>query len=327
MKTQTRRKAEKLKTRGAVPDLVRRYVELFVINPEIHARQSSNGDYYYKVEEPVTYGLVRRHLAGEFTLAFYATSPYGERVKWVCLDSDEETGLRQLAGLARKFKDAGMPGLLEASRRGGHLWMFFDRAPTIAVREYFHRLVEEEGLDVEVFPRTEEGLSCMRGPLGLHRKTGRRYPFLDIDTLKPISTHLHGNLEYLTQVERVDVARLAEGLARQLRRIDAEHGKDGQRRQYRSGREEIVAIKEGIGDLRQFIGRFVDLDAKGRGSCPFHPPDRRPSFSVQENFWVCFHETKPNGKYRGGDVIDFWMQYRDVDFPTALEQLEELAEQ
>jgi uncharacterized protein (DUF3820 family) len=325
LKTQARPPADKPETRGAVPDLVRRYVELFVINAQIHARQSSNGEYYYKVEEPVTYGLVHQHLAGEFTLAFYATSPYGEWVKWVCLDSDAEGGLGQLAALARKLKDAGIPGLLEASRRGGHLWMFFDRAPTIAVREYFQRVVGEEGLEVDIFPRTEEGLSCMRGPLGVHRKAGRRFPFLDIDTLKPISTRVYGNLEYLTQVERVDVARLAEGLARQLRRIDAEHAQDGRRRQYRSGREEIVAVKEGIGDLRQFIGRFVKLDAKGRGSCPFHPPDRHPSFSVQENFWVCFHETKPNGKYRGGDVIDFWMQYRDVDFPTALQQLEEFA--
>lgn len=312
------------------PVTLKRYADLFVVNHQIHARQTEDGR-YYKVDEPVTYGLIRRHLRGEFTLGLYATSPYGDRVKWVCLDHDGQEGLSELADIARGLEDQEILGLLEGSRRGGHLWVFFDHAPTIAAREYFRHLVADEELDVEIFPKAEDGLSLVRAPLGVHRRAGRRYPFYDPSTLQPVSRSVMGNLEYLTQVERADVGKLAEGLAVRLRETERALASAANtvdvRREGDRDRSEIVALKEGIGDLRGFIGGFVELNAKGRGSCPFHPPDRRSSFAVHETFWVCFHENNPEtGRFLGGDVIDFWIRYKDVDFPTALAQLSRLVE-
>lgn len=137
-----------------------------------------------------------------------------------------------------------------------------------------------------------------------------------------------GHLDYLTRVERAGTARLTRELALELRETvrqsESESGSEvleGERRGQNNNREHIVRHKEEIGDVRGFIGQFMDLNKKGRGSCPFHPLDRHPSFAVHETFWVCFHKVQESGKDLGGDVIAFWMRYRGVDFPTALEEL------
>ncbi len=87
-------------------------------------------------------------------------------------------------------------------------------------------------------------------------------------------------------------------------------------------------IKRQIGDLRSFVGRYVDLDAAGRGSCPLHPPDRRKSFAVRDNYWVCFHEVNPRtGRYLGGDVVSLWMRLHGLPFKEALAELQTLVAQ
>jgi hypothetical protein len=309
--------------------LLGRYAELFVTNAEMHARQTRDGRYFL-VRQPVTEELIRRHLRGELTIGLYATTPLGDQVKWVCLDSDIAGGLGQIARVARTLRERGIDSLLEHSRRGGHLWVFLREAPTIAAREFARQVVEEERLEVEVYPRTEEGLSLVRAPLGIHRKTNRRYPFLDPETLEPVSTTILGNLEYLTTVEQVGASKLAQELAQVLRRVEKPavstvwEAKRANELAVRRG--EVATLKERLGDLRQFIGQFVQLDSQGRGHCPFHPPDRTPSFKVHETFWICFHEVKPNGRYLGGDAIAFWMRYRGIDFPTALSDLSRLFE-
>ena len=79
----------------------------------------------------------------------------------------------------------------------------------------------------------------------------------------------------------------------------------------------IEGLKASIGDLYDFVSQYVDLDERGRGSCPFHPPDRHPSFAVnrEEGYWVCFHEVNPEtGRYLGGDAIEFYRRLRGLDF-------------
>ena len=41
--------------------------------------------------------------------------------------------------------------------------------------------------------------------------------------------------------------------------------------------------------------KFVELDERGRGHCPLHPPDHNPSFVVdrERGHWTCFHEVDP----------------------------------
>ena len=75
------------------------------------------------------------------------------------------------------------------------------------------------------------------------------------------------------------------------------------------GRSAMAALKARLGDPYEFIRSYVTLDERGRGHCPFHPPDRHPSFAVNRahGHWVCFHEVNPRtGRYMGGDVIEFY---------------------
>ncbi len=60
----------------------------------------------------------------------------------------------------------------------------------------------------------------------------------------------------------------------------------------------------------------MPLSPAGRGRCPFHD-DQVASFGVNdaENFWHCF------ACNRGGSIIDFWMEWRECDFKTALKEL------
>lgn len=68
--------------------------------------------------------------------------------------------------------------------------------------------------------------------------------------------------------------------------------------------------------VREFVGSYVELSREGRGLCPFHD-DQVVSFSVndEENYWHCF------ACDMGGSIIDFWMQWRQCDFPQALREL------
>ncbi|MHA2380553.1 MAG: CHC2 zinc finger domain-containing protein [Candidatus Thorarchaeota archaeon] len=72
----------------------------------------------------------------------------------------------------------------------------------------------------------------------------------------------------------------------------------------------------------EFVSQYVDLKPTGSGAislCPFHD-DHRPSFGVNDegNYWHCF------AGYGGGSVIDFWMNWRECDFTTAIKELAEM---
>src|SRR5207249_610134 len=138
-----------------------------------------------------------------------------------------------------------------------------------------------------------------RGPLGVHLLTGRRYPFLDPISLRPVSQSVQATMEYLQSVARVSVGQVEEALAalrhgpespapHQVRphfvpATELDHGR---------GLSPIQRLKERMGDPYAFISQFVELDEMGQGHCPFHPPDRNPSFIVdrQSGMWTCFHE-------------------------------------
>ncbi len=57
----------------------------------------------------------------------------------------------------------------------------------------------------------------------------------------------------------------------------------------------MAQLKQRLGDPYEFVARSVALDEHGRGRCPFHPPDRNPSFAVNRDrgYWRDFHEVNP----------------------------------
>ena len=55
-----------------------------------------------------------------------------------------------------------------------------------------------------------------------------------------------------------------------------------------------------------FVSRYVQLDERNMGFCPFHD-DQHQSFGVhaESNYWHCF------AGCGGGSILDFWMKWRE----------------
>ncbi len=177
------------KTTRKPPEWLLGWERLLVNRAQPYAVQQEDGSYRW-VKESCTLDLLREHLAGRVTLALSSLDEAGG-AHWACLDADAPESLGALVHLHAALAAMGWPGIVEASRRGGHLWLFCaDVVPAAllsrALRGVLGRL-EHQGLrlpKLEVYPDKENRLGhAVRLPLGVHRKTGRRYPLLDADGL------------------------------------------------------------------------------------------------------------------------------------------------
>jgi len=149
-------------------------------------------DWSTKQPKPLDDGAVRMHLNGDITISLYAINPETQRSKWVAIDADFDGSLEALLQLQWELKQDGVEAALEQSRRGGHLWVL-GAAPLLAseCRIYVYNLALRLGVPVkggglkegiEVFPRQDrledgEFGNAIRAPLGVHRRTNRRYWF------------------------------------------------------------------------------------------------------------------------------------------------------
>jgi hypothetical protein len=174
---------------------------------------------YIKQTRPLDCGAVRMHLNGDMTINLYAINPQTQSAKWVAIDADYDGSLEDLFQLQWELKQDGIDSALEQSRRGGHLWIFGEK-PLLAseCRIYIYNLALRLGVPVkgaglkegiEVFPRQdriEEGAygNAIRAPLGVHRKSNRRYWFYEAD-LNP-----EAQLAYLQDLKRLTADQLTE---------------------------------------------------------------------------------------------------------------------
>jgi DNA primase len=83
--------------------------------------------------------------------------------------------------------------------------------------------------------------------------------------------------------------------------------------------EDIIEEVLSRNDVVDVIGTYVHLTKKGAnywGLCPFHG-EKTPSFSVNSNkqMFYCF------GCHKGGSVITFLMEYENLTFPEAVQEL------
>jgi hypothetical protein len=303
------------------------YSSLFINREDVYSLQTANGSYFLK-RSPVTNEVIQSHLLGEVTAGWYALSPKNT-VKWVALDADRPDGMEQLQQAWRDLQERKISAYLESSRRGGHLWVLFNPISAKAARHLILGSVTDlEG--IEVYPKRDtldRGVqvgNLVRGPLGIHRLTGQRYPFLDPISLNPVSRSVVGTLGFLQEAEKVSAELVAEQLAVML--DQAQPLKEDQKPKVRTGTlSPISKLKEQIGDTYNFISKYVELDDQGRGHCPFHPPDHNPSFAVDRarGFWVCFHEVNPKtGRYIGGDAIAFYRRLTGLSYSEVLAQLQ-----
>ena len=87
------------------------------------------------------------------------------------------------------------------------------------------------------------------------------------------------------------------------------------------GSEFLQRLKDNI-NILDVIGHYVTLKKQGRyyfGSCPFHGPEKTPSFSVspEKGFYYCF------GCHASGDVFGFIEKMEHISFSEAVERLAE----
>jgi len=223
----------------ATPAMARTFGELFV-NRRAYTIQStrphpeSGRHYYYRPKGQngapapgLTFETIRRHLSGELTIGIYAINPATQRCKWMAIDADYRTALEDLIKVQRQLSDDGVAAALEKSKRGGHLWIFFER-PVLArdARVYIYHLasklnvqVKGSGLSegIEIFPKQDElgphefG-NAIRSPLGVHwgarESRGWRYWFYGADyTLGDQLAYLNG----LPKVPEDHLQRIIDG--------------------------------------------------------------------------------------------------------------------
>ena len=215
----------------ATAEMVRQFEELFV-NRRAYTVQSmkphpeSGRHYYYRPTAKgtaaplaLTADTIRRHLEGDITIAVYAINPRTQRAKWLAIDADYRHAIEDLLRLQCELRHDGIEAALEKSRRGAHLWVFFE-SPVLArlARLYVLNLAVRLTLPVkgagwpegiEVFPRQDrlaegEFGNAIRAPLGVHRGAAKRYWFYHADYT------LESQFRYLAGLNRVTEARLQE---------------------------------------------------------------------------------------------------------------------
>ena len=284
-----------------------RYSALFINRRDAYCEQQDDGSYLSRRRE-VTEEVVAAHLRGRITCAWYAINLLG-RIKWACVDADSADGITVLQTVHRRLADLGLPAHIEASREGrGHLWLFLQPIEPRPVRMVLKRV---SGKDTEVFPKQDRigrrGLgSAVRGPLGVHRRTGVRYGYLDPATLTKVGKTLREELNYLATVHVAQGSEVAEAMAEVL---------SSRRREPIQPRDPEVSVVE--------IARlFTELEARGHyyvGLCPLHP-ESQPSFAVYPNpggvgRWHCFHED------RGGDAVSLYAEIKGLTYRRARAEL------
>jgi hypothetical protein len=306
--------------------------DTFVQRRDLYAKQLDDGSYVSIKKRLRPYHLVA-HLRGTMTLGTYLLDKKSAG-RFLVLDADDDPDWRRLQALAYALDEMGDTAYLEPSRRGGHLWLFFDDPlPGADIRRFGQGLLDYFGVEeIELFPKqdrlTSGPGSLIRLPFGVHRKSGRRYGFYLPDG-QPVAPTLR---------EQIQAFRDPETLSGPLfvRFRDYVPETDRERAQTAPGRprdavspagEELSAsdrIKQAM-PVRQFVLRYVELTPRGIGLCPLHD-DHHPSFAVNNegNYWKCF------AGCGGGSVIDFYMLYqqrvmgRECDFSTAVKELAEM---
>jgi hypothetical protein len=264
----------------------------FIQRWDVRAEQLGNGGYIC-IREPLTPDDLDQHVLGQKTLGAYVLDERGH-ARYTVLDADTDDQWEKLTSAHMTLKQEGVPSYRETSRRGGHLWFFFERAVSgVAARSFGEGLSMRFNLNSEVFPKSVTGDvgSLVRLPLGVHKKSGERYPFIDEDGL-PIGETVRQQAMKLEDLELLKLEDIA-------------HYKDiaplRARRQFSEKRHE---------DVFAYISQLVELKptkSGGIGHCPFHD-DEHMSFSVNKrgNYWHCF------AGCGGGEIGQFKKKWKEA---------------
>ena len=299
--------------------LADRFIQRF----DKYPRQAKDGS-YFTVERPLSNQLIQEHLRGSITLGTYLLDEDSQG-RFMVLDGDDEPDRRRLVALSQVLGEIGCPCTFEASRRGAHLWFFFDEPlPGREIRRFGRGLIAYFNLaSLELYPKQDQLQtgpgSLIRLPFGIHRKSGRRYGFYT-PAGEPLAPTIREQLQLLKEPETVP-----ERLFEQYAGYVAAPAPKPLFEPVEAAGEMVSDRIKAATSCYEFISRYIELQPDGRGLCPFHD-DNAASFSVnrQENYWHCF------AGCGAGSIIDFYMLYQkrvedqDCDFKTAVTDLAEI---
>ena len=286
----------------------------FIQRRDLYARQLDDGS-YISVRKPLLEKHLLAHLAGTMTLGTYLLDE-DSQARFAVIDGDNNHQLARLAKASMSLTENGIPNYLEASRRGGHLWLFFEQLiPGAVVRLFGLSIIKAYALGrIELYPKQdklEDGPgSLIRLPFGIHRKNGKRYGFIT-PTGDVVAKTLAEQIHMLSNPRRIEKAVLDD----YVRDAQIAQKSTPPARHEAIGETLSEQIKHSI-TVMDFVGQYVELSPAGRGLCPFHE-DHHSSFSVnaEKNYWHCF------AGCGGGSIIDFWMKWQGVDFRQAVKDL------
>ena len=297
----------------------------FIQRWDVYGKQLDDGS-YVSIRKPLRPDQLMGHLRGQITLGAYLLDNESKG-RFLVMDADNAPDWRRLQALAIVLNEEDAAGYLEKSRRGGHLWLFFD-APLAGkdIRHFGQGLLRHFSIDnVELFPKQDKLAtgpgSLIRLPFGVHRRSGRRYGFYKPDG-RPLAPTLSEQIHALRAPETVSkpfLEHFSVVSPDSVSRRPSEPSGGPLRGPDDLAADALLTERiKGVIPVRQFILRHVELSNRGKGHCPFHD-DAVASFSVndEDNYWKCF------GCEKGGSVIDFWMAWRKCDFATAVDELAE----
>jgi hypothetical protein len=162
-------------------ELIATFTNRFINHVGAYYKQRSNGTgyAYTAVYEPITDGLIQRHLGGYITIAVPALDE-NNNGRWIMFDADNENGALNKLGY---FLDQWCWHTIHEGRRkgrDGHLWLLLD-APIAGehlcnLASAILKLAGIQDSGIEIFPKQAKipnklG-SAARLPLGIHRKPG-----------------------------------------------------------------------------------------------------------------------------------------------------------
>jgi hypothetical protein len=302
------------------------YKALFVGRSDDYAVQLSTGR-YRRVGKPLTDADLHDHLIGARTYGTYVMDAAGY-CRFAVIDADGEDGLSRLWSIWELLTTHGITSYVEASRRGGHLWVFFSRpVPASQVRAWLLPFCPS---DLEFYPKqdTSKGYgSLIRLPLGVHRKSGERYPFVQRDEmghLVPLTVTDAARFTFLTSIIRLEVPKQAQ-IPRHPTPSLA-HVSTAPMQAGTNGAASPIREWNAAQDPYALIGRYVSLNSAGVGQCPFGDhhaggQDTKASFKVYAPgakggyCWYCYTWQK------GGSVFDFLRYYYHLEPGELWEQI------
>lgn len=293
------------------------YWSLFIGRSNDFAQQRNDGG-YWRVGRSLTMTDLANHLDRQWTLGSYVMNEKG-RCRFAVFDADSENGLPELRHLQAILARQGIPAYLERSRRGGHLWVFFvEPVPASQVRAW---LLPWCPAGVEFYPKQAEGAgygSLIRLPLGVHLRSGKRYPFVEWRERGPVpvARSAPATLDWLATIKRAQVPDLQPARPRAPRTQETSFSNS----RHTTMLTFPLTIREWCAnqDPYRVIGAYVDLNSQGIGSCPFswhhtHGRDAHASFKVYTPgtpggyCWYCYTWQQ------GGSVFDFLRYWHNLE--------------